>query len=626
MNGEIDAAVEFLERASRRDVLMPEAGWLLADVLAIRSWPPNAPAPDRRLLSQARDWWESWASYVGQPTGPHSWAYLTRASIESAVTGPDTAAAFWRSLLLVEKCLATEQENGNAWAMSASYLRSLSLQALAAEAADAGFHIDPDNKLVLTVRYSLLADAGHYEEAIQMLDRTPDRDVGAAADYAWLLFHLGRAADAIHYLEEPISLGINKDQNLIVRALCYASIGQSEEALRDLADVLEVPDSDPYSGYRKAYANAGLGNVYVAQRELQNLVATPDEMVTSSCSHAVQACVQFAKGALDPASTELNAALAVASTVTDFDNTVINCTQLLKLLQYRGIDVKASYQVLQQAIEANPRTSMLYDAAEELSRCFDAHSRDPSDSAPLVSLRAIQARRLAQVGDLAKAAHAYGQLRSGVFGLQASAALVGVLARQLDYAVKSRELDRVRQLFDQLSELNARPYPMVELALAQAESAAGNLDSALAIFRQIDDTTLSNDWKVAVRRRIGELALQTGDNPAATDAFRSALAAASDTGRPDRAAQIEARIGISLLAQGDRQGTTSHFAGAIRLWLAAGALDPILALDHEVRAVTGIPDSTTWAETLADAIVDAAQQAKAHPDTVSASFELPHGA
>lgn len=575
---QLDSAAEQYRAASQSSTAPTEAGFWLAHVMTIQSYPANVAIPDADLLDKASDCWDAWAARVGLPQGQLSWAYITRALIDSAPAQLAPPAALWQALLSLERCLVGMPGIPNAWAMSASYLRTLQYPAIASESADAGYAIDPSNKDVLIARYSLLADAGRYAEALQVLDRMPAADGKSAADRAWLLFHLGQAQEAVHLLDDPISDRTDLDQNLVVRALCYAAIGQFEEALRDLGEVVRLAQVDRSSGYRRAYANAARGDIRAAERELEILAASPDEIVTGCYSHAVIACVEFAKHDLTRASTEISQALATAGTVTDADNAIINCTQLLRLLEYRGADVRDAREILQRARASNEHSLVPPAAADELSA---ARSGLAFGSTARTTMDAIHARRLGQAGDLAGAAVVYEQLRSGLFEPQASAGLAGVLTRQIGDAVGLGQVERIRPLYGRLSELLPQPYPVVEWSLAQAAAVAGRPADGLATLQRIDDSALDAPTRAAVHRGIGELALVTGDLRLAVEAFESALCAADPAAGPDRMAQVEVRIGVSLAAQRDQGGAARHFARAAELWSAAGALQPNAALRKE---------------------------------------------
>lgn len=627
-NGQLDAAVELLGRATRPDVLLPEAGWILAEAMTVRACPQNAAVPDTGLLARARDHWDAWVQRAGAPTGTLSWAYLTRAVIESAIPRPATAAQRWRALVLAERCIVGDPGNARGWAWSASMLRELKLLTLASESVDAGFALDPDDDMILAVRFTLMADAGRYGDALKTLDRMP-RDASSAAWHAWLLIHVGQADEAARQLDEPIALGIELDQNLVVRALCHASAGRFADALSDLRRVLTVADNDQSSRFRRAYAHAALGEADAAERELAQAAGRRDESVASCYALAVAACVHFAGGAVDRAAAEIDEALGSALTVADADNAIINCTQMLRLLEYRGADVQAGRQALARAQQAHPQVPPAHAADDEYGRCAAAHHQEPAGSAPLLALGAIRARRLAQAGELAAAADAYELLRGGPFEPQAAAGLASVLSRQFLDAIARGQVDAVPPLFGRLTELGARPCPLPEQAVAEAQAAAGRPDEALATLRGAaaqNADALDGPGRTAIQSRIASLALLAGEPGVAAEAFLTAASTAATLtgpGQPEPAA-LTIGAGVSLAAGGDRDGATRCFDEAARLLAEAGALSPAAVVAREARTVAAWPSPfAAWLPAAVDQVLAAPQHPVELPQHRPASRAAP---
>jgi tetratricopeptide (TPR) repeat protein len=430
-NGNVSCAIDELGRAIELDAPV-EAGWLLADALLMKSLPLGATAPDQELVAQARSRWHSWADKVGLPTGPTSWAYVTRAIVSDLASqhpDADRRSGLFEAILYVEKALIRNHTDAQRWGYAAQFLRYVGLEQLAFEADDAGYRLASADRQVLAERLPLLANRREFDAASALADRIVamyGEDPWVSAVRAWLAIHHRHDwVRALELLQLPMAEGNDQAWYREMQALAYLGMGRVDEAREAYRELMTVTPIDGNTKCRMARASLALDDRNQARHWLGEARNDPTTPITScAIAAALDALVDdnFA-GAIEL----LGEAIREATSAVEVDDVLFET-----VLAARG---------LRQDARASERERDLSEALRERIRDHKAWLEDhpPTPDAELdaalaalgerevdvevTAIMAIAARRDLAAGRTSQAVRRYEALRGSPLEPEATIAL-----------------------------------------------------------------------------------------------------------------------------------------------------------------------------------------------------------
>jgi tetratricopeptide (TPR) repeat protein len=507
--------------------------------------------------------------------------------------------------VFAERALVLDQLDALAWALSATCLRGVTLDALALESVERGYALDPDMRAVLDERVAVLSNAGRFEEVLDSLDRIPESEFTPwhMGIKAYALVHLDDAEGALRYLDAPLAASWTRDWYLDVRADCFVRLGRLAEAVGDLRELLELDvTSSGYARMRRAGAYAALGEPVNARSELA--AARDDETVLSDWLDTVEACIALAEGDANGATVSFQRALDASRTGRDAGDSLQMLRATAELLAHVGravidpVDVLASAEAAcgRWHYDVNPLVDVAAD--EELARALEQRASAEPGEAQL-ALAVVHARRLRLSQQFASAAEVYEDLHGGGFEPEATVGLADVLTALFRASIDAGDVDQTRSRWRRLAELGQPPGRFEAVAVADAHRAAGRFADAAAELEKVAPLVESPEEVLTVFQRLGESALAIGDPELAASSFSRALDAARSIERPAHAAQLHVRLAVALLAIDSVDAALEHFDAARERWHEAGAFDPSAILEREVSWLTSALASDLAVQTTA---------------------------
>ncbi len=602
-NRHTESAITCLEQALALDPSAPEAGWYLADALIARGWPGGAQVPSADLTARARMIWESFAGTVGLPSGPSGWAYLTRAIIADFERYARTATRSqgdWEALVYVERALVHDQGLASAWGLEAKYLRARGLRRTALEAAERGYDLDPSLYTVLTERMALLAELGQFADAsatAESLAEDYPEDPWLATVRAWLAWHEERYPAAIALLELPIARG--HDPGWVYDQYALACIGGGDvdaarAGYRRLLDQAEPVDS--VAKMYLTFAAAALRDRPAADRWFAELTADDSASPVEHASAAVHmAFLAGAAGGGDDGDAAATAALEeeirLATSQREVDDALR--ANAFRVCLIRELPLATALELVDRLAggAADRRRAQLGEqpvtadgelAAERLT--FDEDWPGSELGVHATAVLAVQARRRAGAGDAFQAAALYERLAGSLLDPEAAIARVSVLEDARREAVARADVEAVRELNRRLAGTASPDELAARFALTAALVAAGRTSEARTELESIAGGG-EGPGLAEAERRLADIAVLANDTAAAHRHLNRALEAATRSGDTASAAQIEIRIAMTILADGDPPMAAPHILAALEQWRAAGAYDPLSTMLEDLARV-----------------------------------------
>lgn len=591
-NGDVSGAVKLLDMACKLD-RQPEAGWFLADAMLAISWPDGEARPDRERTEAAEQVWRSWLETVGAPARSHAWAYATGAILaEQRQFWDDGLDAFWVALFRIEKALVLDGLSASSWALCTRYLRSLHLGALAREAADRAFRLDPDDMDSIAQRLVTLVDTGRHADALRLLDRIPDAesDPWMLGLRGKILYDLGRHEEALAHVSRALEGEVNEGAYLDLRASVLVALGRLEDAVADLKELVERdPGSRATGRVRRARALAVLGRPAEARAELD----TVDDQTVDLPAEAglARTLVLLVSGDIDGARRQAEAVSARPVSRHEAKHLAKLWNDSRVLLRHQGRLSREALESL-DAIAAVPPTGRDVEptADEELRLGLERVTDDPLPESR-TALLAIAARRAASAKRWAEAIERYEGLVGTPFQPEAEIALGDVLRDALPAAVQRGNVEEALALHDRLAGLGRSPYRSRALVKADAQLAVGDVRAALATLEHVAVEVDDDRERLSTYQRLGEVATQLDNGTLATDALDTALTITARLDDPLAAAQTRARLGIAWSLLRNHDAAVEHLVHALTRFKQAGALDPPYTLALEllglIRKVPG---------------------------------------
>ena len=616
-NNNLSQALEELRRAIDLNPKVADAGWYVADSLIASSVDPAELRPRQEPLREARSEWESWAKKVGLPTGPDSWAYLTRAIIaekEWFFRVDDRTDARWESVYFVEKALAHQDDDPFRWGFATKYLHMAGLPANALEAAEIGRSLGGTSETLLSERVALLANAGRFEDADQALQEYVSWYGDSPWSYGvkgWLALHLAhtgtgwldydrsRLESAVEHFTSAIEGHSDVPWTLELRALSRLALGDVAGAHEDLRSILQ--DGDPVDGWGKcrlAIAAIALEEHEEAERWLS--AAREDDESTRDSLTAL-AYAALVAGELERGAEEFETALVYSSDTRDLDDTV---GHMLLRLRAAGLEAESEpagvvRQVADEAgarrraeLEAEPTT-----AEGELAVRLATFESVSSSKLPAqaVALLAVHARRDLRAGEFERAEAMYDRLIGSAFEPEAAIALERTLLAARDAAVEAGNVAVVKKSHERLAKLGSADRVQEALDVSAALLATDDPEAAWAELERVDEGKLDAPQKLDLALRRADIAVARGDGTQSASHLRDALEVTEQAGDRAGAAQIEVRLSFADVLAGDQAAASGHVLAALRNWREAGAFDPMWMLVEEFR---GLASSETrgWSQ------------------------------
>jgi tetratricopeptide (TPR) repeat protein len=596
-DSEPEAAIDQLRRALVLDGY--DTGWLLADALVTSAAAGRRDDPDHTQVEDARRAWDEWADRCGSPSGPASWAYLTRAYIADDESkrlgaGSERRRALWEALGYAERALAHDDLNALRWTTAARYLRMLDLDELALEAVGRARDLSPSSYTNLVEWLTLLANRGKLEEADDIgsrIEAVHGQTGWVSAVRAWIAHQQRREQDALKLLEIALSDTYDPGWYWPLRALCHLGLHDWDEAADDFREIRRR--GVPASGYGRCFV--AIAEVVLGDREraLELLAAAEaDESAPRDEYLQAAAIAAYAEGDLDRGGALLRESVAQAPSRRALESTVRDAQLLLSMLDRdaEGRLQAAARAATEEVAETRRREVErdVHDADAELERALaEAHGESGAAlTLQATVLFAVRARRLAAGGDLEESARTYLQLIGTEFEPEARVAARRALDQLTSQRADAGDVEGVRRVRALLRELSADDTVTGATAVATA-LAASDRGTARRFLAETLPQIEGADAREEIHERIADIAVRGGD----LEAARSSLAAALDsaTGRGDRRriAQVRTRLVLAELARGNRDAAVSALRSALSAWEDTQVTDPPEILAQELRALLG---------------------------------------
>lgn len=588
-NGAPEQAQVSLRAATEGGSAVPEAGWYLASSLM---------APDDladRRVEQAEAVWDDWLREVGPPTSQTAWAYAVRAAIADHLSGvdgrADSGVTAWGGILLCEKALVLEDRETMAWTRLSECFRTLSLSALALEAVEAGYAVNPDDRYLLGERLAVLTDAGHTEDALATLDRIPDaeQDPWLSAIKSVLLERMDRPAEALPLLDLPLQGAWNLGWYHRLKAFCLVGLGRFDEAIEEVSASLEDDSATNWTGTRlgrQVEALCILGRFSEAEATLHKAM---DDQSLGDAERAFYAMLlALSTGEVEEAERRLTDLVQLSAGAFEMNDNLRTLGQTFALMNHVGLEgaeARAAFLEHARAVVAEsvpPRRTADDEVSTTEARLATDH--EPG-SDPRLAVRAVRARRAARAGRWAEAAHLYLDLTGTRFDPESGPARVAALERGHAESVAAGDVPRASELHEQLAAEGRPPSPFVELSQAHALRAAGDYAAALDVLRDLEPRAAAPAESLLVSALLGDTALVLGQFDVATASLTRALAASEELGEPMHSAQLAVRLACAVAGRRDLPGVVDHLLRAVRLWSDAGAWNARTLLEHELDGV-----------------------------------------
>jgi tetratricopeptide (TPR) repeat protein len=161
------------------------------------------------------------------------------------------------------------------------------------------------------------------------------------------------------------------------------------------------------------------------------------------------------------------------------------------------------------------------------------------------------------------------------------------------------------------------------LAVAAALEAAGRPDDARASLTALLERDLDADARTQdVHQRLGELSLRNGKLEEARASFEAALEIARGRKDAGRSAELEARLAVLALVDGDKRSCLDHLRAARDEWSSAGAVDPAGPLEADLRGLSQAERSVNGSELVETAVEQALDYLRNKLDPAVASNSL----
>jgi tetratricopeptide (TPR) repeat protein len=304
-SGNLEAALEWLNRTLREDEAYEDARWLRLDTLRRLAARSSYPFLNQETLSQARQEWADQTTRM-LPTARSAWAFVTGALLadgEGQLSPLSTRTArTWEAITYLERSLLLEDENLYAWVHLSRLNRVLSNYGNAVVAADRASELNRTHVEVLDEQLAIYADLCDVGRAREYLDerverqRTPWID-GVEAFLFYLEDDLPAAIEAISRLLETDSDDI---WNLSLRADCLRQTALwkrkvrrefLERAQTDYRKILTLRQNPAYASQQvtfgwAAYATGDLDLAIQLLEPLLNDALDP----TRECCRALGCC------------------------------------------------------------------------------------------------------------------------------------------------------------------------------------------------------------------------------------------------------------------------------------------------------------------------------------------------
>jgi tetratricopeptide (TPR) repeat protein len=583
--GEAERAVALLQAATAAGPRLPLAGYYLAQALLVSSWPEGQPAPAAATVRAAETAWTDWLEAVGAPVPQDAWVYATGARIVAwlSLATDGRASWTWTQLLRAEKGISLNLHEANCWGLSIGALRELQLDGLALEGARYAADLDPEVDEPQHQMLAVLANNGHFDEAVAILERLKRRDTNPwlIGVRGWLRYHTGDYEGCVADMTLALRGGFDVGWNLDLRAAGLVALDRFEEAVEDLRRLLvEDVGFGVVGAIRRARALAILGQETEAAMVIESVdISDPrlDMVEYGAALVIVDAC----RGRATEAEQGLDRVMGAMSNQRERNDAVDNWREVAKVLRWRGVSGDSSHLLDRLADLVNSVSPIRSPSpAEELADAVAAHP--DRGSVEGASLLAVSARRLAVQGDHSAAAEAYDLLTDGPFAPEAARALDAVLHTALTTAVRDGDAEAALRFHRRLQALGRSPYASDELLTAEMEKKNGLDDVRTALNRAV--ATASNETsQFAANLQLGETEALSGDYDAGLRSLTSALRFADESGDVYRAAQAHARLGALLIARHATDEGEEHLRLAMSKLSSAGLSNLSTALAIELR-------------------------------------------
>ena len=388
--------------------------WRLADVYLGLSYNTTDDGTKRRHVERGVAVWTAAARQV-LPDESFYWAYATRSGLAdqqvALLRGEDWRKRidlWWQASTMMERLLLNHDLRALDWSFLARSFSRLYLYQNALKATEKAFELDPDNLFVAEWRMLVLCDAGHFEEALKVIEhRLKLRDdPWVYSILAWVKLHQERYQEAKDNIERAYP-DIEQDRlsiwDLNLRATIYGMARDSDRAKQDWELIYKRMDQKDI-GNLSSYANAAfsLGKREEAIQLLQTPILLSDPLGRDSTLRDL-GLVQLRSGQTDEGWKNLEEGVSLGKEVRSLNFYVAECKEKLNLQDADRVAslVRGRVKVLEQS--KTPEQELI-----EVYGSFGAKEHDKTWIR--VGIQASLARVYREEGQWLKASNLYKQL------------------------------------------------------------------------------------------------------------------------------------------------------------------------------------------------------------------------
>lgn len=605
-----EAAVDALQRAQELDPSLEESGWLLVELhLQLASADGD---PDRTEMEEVLRLWDAQFRQFGAPTGPLSWAYVTKGVAETNIDP-------WAAMTSALRALV-HQEDGDRWALLAQQLDGVNRDLLAEEAIELAFVLDPENKFVLNQRITIHANLGRLDQAEDAARRLlrQGADPWLHAVLAWIELRRANYDEVLRWLAFPLSEASWND--LWVRdlaSMAYLGNDDPDAARKSLISALEFPPRSASDRLTLIVAKALQGHAEDAEEDWRDVLQEADMGAapwwdTGAALAAIRHEWQEAKERALHAVEE-----ATPRELTDLLSTATSQLRLVTEGDVEGeqhateinLEVVATAQARLESLDKLPPT-----ADDEFAELKSDVLEEPGRTA----VDALAARRAEIARDLDEAADLYERLiESERFSPEAVLALQNVLEEDTAVAVGRGDVAAVDRAQSRLMSLGLVDSVAKAVAIARATDVGGDPDEAIARLETEISSLDDSSGRMVLIRLLGDIALGNGDEETAASSYTSAVGLARDIRDQTAIAELAARLSVTAVRDGP-DSVIEWLKVGLDAWRNLDIWSPALQVARDVQQIT----EERLTQGGADVVASIAKIAKLSVGTESLQAEL----
>jgi tetratricopeptide (TPR) repeat protein len=331
-------AVTLLEKARDLNPNSAQIYWDLSNAYYISSRSENYPFVKADVLVQSREAWEKGTS-ISLPDAENSWVYLCKSYIIDRLivltnNYHERLGLFWEAIAYVEHALLLHEADTFRWTFLAYAHRRLGNYSNALDAVQQALTQDEKNVGALDEYSIILANLGHFDEAMATIEKRLNLEANVAAEAvkSYILIHMGEKEKALDTIEKVLQSSPTEVWFRALHAFCNRILDHQSAAMEDYKVIWEsYKENDLNNLFDSAWAAFYLGKVDQAIKMMQQALLDP--LQDNSSAHVSLARFYFEKGDLPAAEKHLNL----------FTDHLSNLRQLNDFLEFDYPEIQKAY-------------------------------------------------------------------------------------------------------------------------------------------------------------------------------------------------------------------------------------------------------------------------------------------